>query len=578
MTGETPTTSAPAGGGRDGSGPADGNRAGSIGTPGTRSTELPGSERRALPGPRLAPVPADQDIDVTLVLRRRAALPGDGAVLTRDELAQRYGASPADITTVTDAVTAAGARVIDADAGSRRVRIRGRAEVLQDMFGTELAATRDTDPRGGASRTVRARRGSLRVPAAMNGVVTAVLGLDDRPQTRTRLRIAPAAAVELSYTPVELGRVYDFPADTDGTGQAVAIIELGGGFAPADLDAYFGALGLKTPSVRAVGVDGGANTPGKDTSGADGEVLLDIEVVGALAPGADIVVYFAPNTDAGFLDAVSTAAHAEVTPTAMSISWGQSEDEWTAQARTAMDEAFADAAALGVTVTAAAGDDGSADRAADGAVHCDFPASSPHVLACGGTSLQADAGTGKVRSEVVWNNGPGLGATGGGVSRAFPLPTWQQAVGVPEPKSGPAGRGVPDVAAVADPRTGYRVRVDGTDLVIGGTSAVAPLWAALTARLAQALARPLGQLALPIYGAATAGEVPTGLRDITTGDNGGFRAGPGWDACTGLGVPVGTELLTALGASRPAPPADPVPSGEKEDPGPGGRHHHHRRD
>lgn len=557
--------------------PSDASSGSPVGpTPG--SIRLVGSERRPLTGVEFTPAPPQQEIEVTLVLRRRAPLPDGDTVLSRAELAERYGALPADISAVTDSVTAGGATVLDTDPASRRIRIRGSVGVLEAMFGTKLFRTQDTGAASGTQRSIRARQGSLRVPAALDGVLTAVLGLDDRPQSRTRLRMAPAAAVEVSYTPVELGRIYDFPANTDGTGQTVAVIELGGGFAAADLDAYFGTLGLKTPSVSSVGVDGGANTPGKDAAGADGEVLLDIEVVGALANGADIVVYFAPNTDAGFLDAVSTAAHAQITPTAMSISWGQSEDEWTAQARTAMDEAFADAAALGVTVTAAAGDDGSTDRATDRQEHCDFPASSPHVLACGGTSLRADAGTGAVRSEVVWNNGSGHGATGGGVSRAFPLPDWQQAVGVPTPKSGPAGRGVPDVAAVADPRTGYRVRVDGSDQVIGGTSAVAPLWAALTARLAQGLGRPLRQLALPLYAASKSGKVPAGLRDITDGDNGGYRAGPGWDACTGLGVPVGTDLLAALRAAGPVvPPSDPVPPDGKKDPGPGGRHHHHRR-
>jgi kumamolisin len=165
-----------------------------------------------------------------------------------------------------------------------------------------------------------------------------------------------------------------------------------------------------------VGVDGAVNKAGADPQGADGEVLLDIEVASDLAPKASIVVYFAPNTDAGFLDAISEAAHATPTPTALSISWGQSEDAWTVQARTAFDQALADAAALGVTVTVAAGDDGSTDRATDHKSHVDFPASSPHTLACGGTRLVADHTTGTVTSETVWNNGVGKGATGGGVS------------------------------------------------------------------------------------------------------------------------------------------------------------------
>jgi kumamolisin len=271
--------------------------------------------------------------------------------------------------------------------------------------------------------------------------------------------------------------------------------------------------------------------------------MLDLEVAGAMAPGAALVVYFAPNTDRGFLDALSEAVHADPTPAVVSISWGGPEDSWTEQARTAFDDALADAAALGVTVTVAAGDNGSADGVQDGAAHADFPAASPHALACGGTSLHARA-DGTVTSEVVWN---GRGATGGGVSAAFPLPAWQDGVGVPtRAGGGGTGRGVPDVAGVADPATGYRVRVDGADQVIGGTSAVAPLWAALVARLVAARGSGLGLLQPRLYAGAAAGTAPEGFRDITEGDNGDYAAGPGWDACTGLGVPVGTVLRERL--------------------------------
>ncbi|HEX9339082.1 MAG TPA: S53 family peptidase, partial [Pseudonocardiaceae bacterium] len=286
---------------------------------------------------------------------------------------------------------------------------------------------------------------------------------------------------------------------------------------------------------------------GNDPAGADGEVLLDIEVLGALAPGAHQLVYFAPNTDQGFLNAISTAVHATPTPAVVSISWGQSEDQWTAQARTAMDQAFADAAALGVTVCVAAGDDGSADGMTDGAAHVDFPASSPHALSCGGTSLRLTA-SGAERSEEVWNDGPGNGATGGGVSDVFAVPSWQEHVGVPTRAGGTTtGRGVPDVAADADPATGYNVFVDGKAAVIGGTSAVAPLWAALVCRLTQGLGRPLGLLQPVIYATAAAGRATTGFRDITVGNNGAYQAKAGWDACTGLGVPEGAALLTVLG-------------------------------
>ncbi|MCW2521946.1 MAG: peptidase, partial [Frankiales bacterium] len=441
-----------------------------------------------------------------------------------------------------------GVRVLETDLASRRIRISATAEVMNRVFGTDLQQA-SSERFDGAVVEHRHRTGELSVPAPLAGVVVAVLGLDDRPQARAHFRVASAAS-GVSYTPVQLGEIYGFPAAADGRGQTIAIIELGGGFAQADLDAYFGSLGISGVQVRSVGVDGASNVAGGDPSGADGEVLLDVEVIGALAPAADVAVYFAPNTDAGFLDAVATAAHASPTPTSMSISWGQSEGQWTAQARAALDEALLDAVALGVTVTAAAGDGGSADGETDSAAHVDFPAASPHALACGGTSLRADPTTLAVTAESVWNDGASGGATGGGISTAFDRPSWQASVGVSAP-GGAGGRGVPDVAGNADPRTGYQVRIDGQDTVIGGTSAVAPLWAALLARIAQLAGHRLGLVQPTLYGQTAAGRVAPGFRDITTGDNGAFAAGPGWDACTGLGVPLGAAVLSLFTGEEP---------------------------
>ncbi len=506
---------------------------------------LPGSERPAARGAIAASAALSQDspIEATLVLRRRAEVPESALDerLSREELAQRYGADPADVATVVSTVIALGAEVLESDAASRRVRVSGSPAVLSRIFGTTLDLVTRTAPDGSAV-TFRQRTGELSVPTACADAIIAVLGLDNRPQTNPRFRVAAPAAVTSSYTPPQVGQVYRFPEGMDGRGQTVAILELGGGFRQTDLDIYFRGLGIASPSVTAVGVDGGANRPGED---ADGEVMLDIEIVGALAPAAAIVVYFAPNTDSGFLDALSAAAHAAVTPVSISISWGQSEDGWTSSARNAFDQALLDACLLGVTVTAAAGDTGSSDGAADGRPHVDFPASSPHALACGGTRLDADPAAGVVTSEVVWNNGARTSATGGGVSGAFPLPSWQTAAGVPT-LSGRAGRGVPDVAGNADPQTGYQVRVNGANIVIGGTSAVSPLWAALLARFAQATGRTFGLIQPDLYGPASAGAMATGFRDITSGNNGAYTAGPGWDACTGLGVPIGDELLDAL--------------------------------
>jgi kumamolisin len=515
-----------------------------------RSVPLPGSERAPAPGVRdiLGPVDPSRRIEVTVILRRQEDLGEVPSVpLSRDELASRHGASAADLDLAVRTFTDLGLEVVEADAASRRIRLAGTVGQLSRIFGTVLDELTSNGP-GGTTVTHRHRTGGLQIPAALDGIVVAVLGLDDRPQARAQFRVIPLAAATTSYTPPQLGKIYNFPDGTDGTGQTVAILELGGGYGQQDLDTYFKDLGIPTPIITAVGVDGGANQPGQDPAGADGEVLLDVEVVGALAPKANIVVYFAPNTDAGFLDAIIAASHANPAPAAISISWGQSEDAWTGQARTAFDQAMADAAALGVTVTAAAGDNGSTDGAADSRDHADFPASSPHVLACGGTRLQANAATGVISAETVWNDGPNS-ATGGGYSNVFPVPSWQSGVAghakhKPAPKK--AGRGVPDVSGVADPQTGYQVRVDGKDMVIGGTSAVAPLWAALIARLAQATGRRFGLIQPLLYQNGT--QAASGFHDITTGSNGSYHAGTGWDPCTGLGSPDGRALLALLQA------------------------------
>ncbi|MCX6499673.1 MAG: S53 family peptidase [Arthrobacter sp.] len=522
-------------------------------TPAEHSVPLGGSERPAAARIQatLGPVDPSRRIEVTVILRRQAPLPETIAEpMSRAELADRHGASADDLRLATDTFTRLGTEILDADPASRRIRLAGTVETLSRIFGTSLEDVTSSGPHG-HDVTHRHRTGGLQIPAELDGIVTAVLGLDDRPQARAQFHAIPLTAGVTSYSPPELAKIYNFPAGGDGSGQTVAIIELGGGFGQGDLDAYFSGLGINGPQVTAVGVDGAANQPGQDPTGADGEVLLDVEVVGALVPKADIAVYFAPNTDAGFLDAIINASHADPTPTSISISWGQNEDAWTAQARNAFDQALADASALGVTVTAAAGDNGSADGTSDGKDHADFPASSPYALACGGTRLDADPSTGKIRSETVWNDGT-HSATGGGYSDTFAGPSWQSGLPAHARHHGPAqkptpgahGRGVPDVSGVADPRTGYRVRVDGKDMVIGGTSAVAPLWAALIAIFVQSSNRRFGQIQPLLYSRKT------GFRDITSGNNGTYQAAAGWDPCTGLGSPDGTALLAAIASGH----------------------------
>jgi kumamolisin len=291
----------------------------------------------------------------------------------------------------------------------------------------------------------------------------------------------------------------------------------------------------------AVGVDGGANQPSGDPDSADGEVLLDIEVSGAVAPGARIAVYFAPNTDAGFIDAVTTAAHDTTNaPSIISISWGGPESSWTQQSIDAMDSAFQAASAMGITVLVASGDSGSSDGESGNNVN--FPASSPNCTACGGTDLVAK-GT-AIHTETVWDDlAAGGGATGGGASAVFPLPAWQANLNLTASDgtvSALAARGVPDIAGDAAPGTGYKVLVDGQSIVVGGTSAVAPLWAGLVARINAASGKAAGAINPVLYANAAA------LNDIVSGNNGSYAAAPGWDACTGLGSPDGAKLAGVL--------------------------------
>jgi kumamolisin len=506
--------------------------------------ELAASHRAQLPASTvIGPADPAERIEVTVYLRRRRPLPPEVAAgrgrLTRDELRERFGADPADAVQVTAALALHGLEVVEADAGARWLKVAGTVEAFSNAFGTAVSTVRTPHRFAPEGVVHRYRTGPLNLPDALSGVVTAVLGIDDRPQARAQFRIAPRADTATSYTPVQVGQAYKFPESADGTGQRLAVIELGGGFVQSDLDQYFSGLGIPAPSVSAVPVSGGANAPSGDGSGADVEVMLDIEVAGALAPGAAQSVYFAPNSDRGFVDAVVAAAHADPAPAAISISWGGPEDSWTQQARDELDQACADAVALGVTVLAASGDNGSADGEPSGA-HCDFPASSPHVVACGGTRLVLDGGA--ISGETVWNDAAtGGGATGGGVSAAFPLPAWQDGAGVPS-----AGRGVPDVAGNADPQTGYQILVGGQSGVVGGTSAVAPLWAALVCRLAQLSGKPLGLIQPALYNGVAAGVAQPGLNDIVAGDNGAYAAGPGWDPCTGLGSPDGAALASLL--------------------------------
>lgn len=512
------------------------------------SKRLNGSERKPVET-QSSTLSADENITITLLLRRRKPLPSAAQIaqsgfITREALETEHGALDDDVEKVRQFANQEGISVISTDLRKRTVQLTGSSRRLAELFEVELK-TCEID-----NRLFRVREDSLHLPNDLEDAVIGVFGLDNRPQCRPHIRVAPAAIVPPfkpnAFDGVQLSAIYDFPAAT-GTGQTIALLELGGGYNQADIELFFQSLNLPPPSVKSVGVDGASNSPVPFQS-ANLEVALDIEVAGAVAPNAALAVYFAPNTDQGFIDGVLAIIHdSSNSPDVLSISWGAAESQWTQQAMAALDDAFQSAIAIGISVFVAAGDDGANDNVSDGTAHVDFPASSPHVIACGGTNLTV---SGSSRTEVAWNSSDS-GATGGGISNVFERPSYQQNLLAPASlTSSLRGRALPDVAAVADPNTGYAVLCDAIWNVVGGTSAVAPLYAGLIARINQIRGQRAGLINVVLYNAGSG----CGFFDITSGNNScdgvsGYQCTPGWDAVTGWGSPGGTALLNLLQGS-----------------------------
>lgn len=571
----------------------------------TATTILPGSTRKVVPFARfLGTSDPAQRIKVSIYVRRNPnppaavvqkvaalarQLPGQREKVTNEEFNSMYGADPEDLKKVADWTASAGLEVIDQSVATRRIKVEGTIDQVQHAFGIQL-----NEYEHATEGRFRGREGGVRVPEALAGVISGVYGLDTRKVGDERLRKIDGRAAEWkpsktaarsaarkplaltqltnrwpgTFFPPQVAQLYQYPASMDGTGQNIAVFAFNGdssgdprgGYKLASLRTYFEkVLGGKTPSISDVLVQGPGNDPGPDSSASSqngdstGEVMLDMCVVGSVAPGAKIFMYFTEFTTQGWIDALSAAITDANDISVISISYGNPEDDpdgaWTEMAVRQVNEAFEAAIAKQITICVAAGDGGSSDQVSSGA-HVDFPASSPNVLGVGGTKLVATTGQlASIASETVWNEVQMRhGATGGGISAIFSKPDYQSAVNVPVSVNPGhvVGRGVPDVAAVGDPITGVVVmHVSGTKLEpIGGTSASAPLWASLIAILNQALNARCGFINPFLYTEAAKGL----LNDITVGNNGAYSAGPGWDACTGLGTPNGQRLLHALAA------------------------------
>ena len=421
----------------------------------------------------------------------------------------------------------------------RTVKLYGAAAQLSEAFGATLVAFE------AEGRRFRARTGPLTAPDDLAPWIRAVVGFDTRAPS---LRPASDPTDGLGLWPREIAALYGLPADAKATGQCIGVIAPGGGHLPTDLAAAAAGAG-QVPPTAVVDQPASANRFGQDDL-ADAELAIDLQVLAGVAAGAKLVAYFTGGHISDLAGALHDAVFDTVNrPQVLCVSWGSSEDVWPDDVRLTVQAALRDAVRLKVAVVAAAGDYLATGGFTDGKAHVYHPASSPYVLACGGTAPTLDAAGARIVGEAVWNDGLAATGTGGGISDKHPVPAYQAALALPPSANAgaPAGRGVPDVAAAASALPGYSVILNGQRIGKAGTSAATPLWAALLALANARRASPLGLPHDVLYGAAGV------CREITAGDNRygglGYDAGPGWNACTGLGVPNIAQVLDALAAA-----------------------------
>ena len=561
--------------------------------------ELKGSWRRPPPNSvRRRDVDARERINVTMTLKG-PDLPSPAGMpkrpLSRSEVDKRFGVRPATIRRVEKVLEGFRLRIDDVKQGGRSLRVSGTAAAMTAAFRPKLGIY---ELRGEGE--IRGREGRLMIPRALEGIVTGIDGLDQRPMAfrhrvrssaRTKARAKRAAATLLSpgfgsgpdgcLTPSDVLERYNFPSGNGG-GQTIVIAEFGApvsngklmppAYIANDLRAFCKRHGVRRPNVKIRPID---IKPLNETQyrtatrrlpkGLKGilaaetdETMMDVELVVGLCPKADVHVYFASWTQKGwidFLDEVTLLDTAK--PITVSISYGLAEEspDWSDGAMNSVNHRLQIAAMMGINICVSAGDDGIGCGQRGGRYHVEFPASSPFTLGVGGTMLTRNGDS--QADEVVWWEAPGHrtdnggGATGGGVSALNPRPPWQRVrVSSLNPRAR-KGCVVPDVAALAGPPF-FDVILAGKPDTGGGTSASTPVWAALIARITARLpaAKRRRFLAPLLYHPAVA---QAGFRDIVSGSNGtrsgrgkGYQARKGFDAVSGHGVPDGKRLLAAL--------------------------------
>ncbi len=482
---------------------------------------------------------AGTEIELSLKLKNEKQL--DDAVvaglrLSIEQFEVEFGMSEQQESRIVSFAHVFGFSILSIDKISRVVKLKGTLASCKSAFNVTLQNYRDQ-----WGRLFRARSGHIYVPATMQDVIAGVFGLDNRGQVKPNATMnSTNSSHSLSlrgkgYTGRMVAELYGFPMQYSGARQTIGFIQLGGGYHIRDMEQYFADIGITPPEVIAQEYTNARNSP-SFSHVADSEVAMDMQIAGAVAPGARQVVYFAPNTSKGFMDVIAKAIFdREYRPGVLCICWGAPEKDWTEQLMDVINDYFKIACILGITVCVASGDAGASNGVKDGKAHVDFPASSPYVLSCGGTKLTTLET--RILSETVWNEAENA-ATGGGVSEYFPVPFYQENANIPVSKNAGKfkGRGVPDIAGHASFKAGYRVLVNGRYQLLGGTSAATALYAGLMALFNEEAGMPRGFINPMLYAS------PQILRKVVFGNNItvnskiGYRAGSGWNGCTGLGV------------------------------------------
>jgi kumamolisin len=517
--------------------------------------------------------PLDTQLMITVYLKRDkhengmtiqeyadAVIAGTQPVLGHDEYVYQFGAVKDEVILVADWATDHNLTVIEANINSATVKLSGTAEQYNNIFNITLQTVTAND------REYITHTGSITIPTDIDAVVDLILGLDNSVSFSHNAILETTTPGPLdpnlisSPTPVDLALAYKFPRApggdlVQGNGACVAIIELGGGWTTQNLTSTFGRISQPNPTVVDVSVDGGVNDGGADV-GSSGEVMLDIYCVGAVVPAAKIAMYFAPNSFQGFIDTIITPTNDTVNnPSVISVSWGTTDSNWGSTSRNAFETALAAAVVKGITVFIAAGDYGVRALSGGTTYTVQYPATSPYCVCAGGTVISINNDY-SIASEVPWGTSGGSYAGGGGVSTIFSVPTWQTGFSSKTYPGGTVasltGRGIPDVSAMATGYTFYYGAANYTGTFVG-TSATAPLLAGMMARLNAMSQKRIGFVNVDWYAVRT-----TAFNDQTTGDNHGgntvgYMADTGWDAATGLGTPIGTELykLYKIGTTFP---------------------------